>query len=106
MLESNPEWDLGGFHVIKFNANNETVTQGLHSGAANFYSVSRLSFLALSIADTHHAALRRAHRFRATLFRTRPCTLSALSSTLAAATTMSTLPSEEKIGISGCVSPR
>lgn len=40
MLESNPEWDLGGFHVIKFNANNETVTQGLHSGAANFYNVS------------------------------------------------------------------
>ncbi|GAA5869501.1 hypothetical protein JCM16303_000492 [Sporobolomyces ruberrimus] len=38
MLESNPEWDLGGFHVIKFNANNETVTMGLHSGAANFYN--------------------------------------------------------------------
>lgn len=40
MLESNPEWDLGGFHVIKFNANNETVTMGLHSGAANFFNVS------------------------------------------------------------------
>ncbi|GAA5858132.1 hypothetical protein JCM8547_005665 [Rhodosporidiobolus lusitaniae] len=38
MLESNPEWDLGGFHVIKFNAQNETVTMGLHSGAANFFS--------------------------------------------------------------------
>ncbi|GAA5890091.1 hypothetical protein JCM5296_004767 [Sporobolomyces johnsonii] len=38
MLESNPEWDLGGFHVIKFNANNETVTMGLHSGAANFFN--------------------------------------------------------------------
>jgi len=39
MLESNPEWDLGGFQVIKFNANNETVTMGLHSGAANFFNV-------------------------------------------------------------------
>ncbi|KPV73364.1 glycosyltransferase family 4 protein [Rhodotorula graminis WP1] len=38
MLESNPEWDLGGFQVIKFNANNETVTMGLHSGAANFFN--------------------------------------------------------------------
>ncbi|GAA6009920.1 hypothetical protein JCM10207_002158 [Rhodosporidiobolus poonsookiae] len=38
MLESNPEWDLGGFHVIKFNAQNETVTMGLHSGAANFFN--------------------------------------------------------------------
>ncbi|GAA5886968.1 hypothetical protein JCM6882_009401 [Rhodosporidiobolus microsporus] len=38
MLESNPEWDLGGFHVIKFNAQNETVTMGLHSGPANFFN--------------------------------------------------------------------
>ncbi|SGY17708.1 BQ5605_C015g07867 [Microbotryum silenes-dioicae] len=38
MLESNPEWDLGGFHVIKFNANNETIVQGVHSGSANFFN--------------------------------------------------------------------
>lgn len=42
MLESNPHWDLGGFYVIKFAASNETVTSGLHSGAANFFSVSRV----------------------------------------------------------------
>lgn len=42
MLESNPAWDLGGFYVIKFAASNETVTSGLHSGAANFFSVSSL----------------------------------------------------------------
>lgn len=39
MLESNPAWDLGGFYVVKFAASNETVTSGLHSGAANFFSV-------------------------------------------------------------------
>ncbi|POY75525.1 hypothetical protein BMF94_1428 [Rhodotorula taiwanensis] len=38
MLESNPDWDLGGFHVIKFGASNETVTSGVHSGATNFFS--------------------------------------------------------------------
>ena len=43
MLESNPAWDLGGFYVVKFAASNETVTSGLHSGAANFFSV-RLSY--------------------------------------------------------------
>ncbi|GAA5970589.1 hypothetical protein JCM21900_005822 [Sporobolomyces salmonicolor] len=36
MLESNAEWDLGGFHVVKFGHKNELVLSGLHNGAANF----------------------------------------------------------------------
>ncbi|BGP38460.1 hypothetical protein JCM10450v2_002408 [Rhodotorula kratochvilovae] len=36
MLESNPEWDLGGFRYIKWGASNETVVTGLHSGRANW----------------------------------------------------------------------
>ncbi|GAA5985541.1 hypothetical protein JCM10908_007018 [Rhodotorula pacifica] len=38
MLESNPEWDLGGFYTIRFGRTNETVLTGLHSGAANIFS--------------------------------------------------------------------
>ncbi|KAM0748611.1 UDP-Glycosyltransferase/glycogen phosphorylase [Meredithblackwellia eburnea MCA 4105] len=36
LLESNQEWDLGGFPYIKFGAQNETVNTGLHSGWLNF----------------------------------------------------------------------
>ncbi|GAA6000357.1 hypothetical protein JCM10207_007977 [Rhodosporidiobolus poonsookiae] len=36
MLESNPDWDLGGYPYIKWGASNETVTTGLHSGVANY----------------------------------------------------------------------
>ncbi|BGP14400.1 hypothetical protein JCM10213v2_002347 [Rhodosporidiobolus nylandii] len=36
MLESNPDWDLGGFRYIKWGASNETVMTGLHSGADNY----------------------------------------------------------------------
>jgi hypothetical protein len=36
MLESNPDWDLGGFRYIKWGASNETVMTGLHSGVENY----------------------------------------------------------------------
>jgi len=36
MLESNPEWDIGGFRYIKWGASNETVVTGLHSGRSNW----------------------------------------------------------------------
>ncbi|GAA5892766.1 hypothetical protein JCM6882_000575 [Rhodosporidiobolus microsporus] len=35
MLESNEEWDLGGFQVVKFGKENELVLSGLHNGASN-----------------------------------------------------------------------
>ena len=102
MLESNPEWDLGGFHVIKFNANNETVTMGLHSGAANFFNVScsvrmlnrKRSIKFLTVCSKFS---------RETLYQTLQSTLFEPLSTLDAATTMLTLLLEEKIGTSGCV---
>jgi hypothetical protein len=84
MLESNPEWDLGGFHVIKFNANNETVTMGLHSGAANFYNVCFHSWLSLQRPLIVGSFV---SRHRVTLFRTQLSTLSAPFSTLDADTT-------------------
>ncbi|GJN87257.1 hypothetical protein Rhopal_000205-T1 [Rhodotorula paludigena] len=36
MLESNADWDLGGFRYIKWGASNETVVTGLHSGRDNY----------------------------------------------------------------------
>ena len=36
MLESNPDFDIGGFRYIKWGASNETVTTGLHSGQRNW----------------------------------------------------------------------
>ncbi|GAA6031660.1 hypothetical protein JCM8097_001920 [Rhodosporidiobolus ruineniae] len=36
MLESNPDWDLGGFRYVKWGASNETVVTGLHSGVDNW----------------------------------------------------------------------
>lgn len=36
MLESNPDWDLGGFRYVKWGASNETVTTGLHANSDNF----------------------------------------------------------------------
>ncbi|GAA5833949.1 hypothetical protein JCM11251_003572 [Rhodosporidiobolus azoricus] len=36
MMESNPDWDMGGFRYIKWGASNETVVTGLHSGVDNY----------------------------------------------------------------------
>ncbi|GAA5858500.1 hypothetical protein JCM8547_007334 [Rhodosporidiobolus lusitaniae] len=36
MLESNEDWDLGGFRYIKWGSSNETVMTGLHSGVENY----------------------------------------------------------------------
>ncbi|GAA5991359.1 hypothetical protein JCM11641_007562 [Rhodosporidiobolus odoratus] len=36
MLESNADWDLGGFRYIKWGASNETVVTGLHNGVDNW----------------------------------------------------------------------
>ncbi|BGP68917.1 hypothetical protein NBRC10513v2_002253 [Rhodotorula toruloides] len=36
MLESNPDWDLGGFRYVKWGASNETVLTGVHSNSDNF----------------------------------------------------------------------
>jgi len=68
MLESNPEWDLGGFQFVKFGASNETVKMGIHSGAFNFFGVS---------ADCSLHAYRRCtdvarSTYRATMFPGRP----------------------------------
>ncbi|BGP51792.1 hypothetical protein JCM10450v2_007748 [Rhodotorula kratochvilovae] len=39
MLESNPEWDLGGFHVVRFGEENSLgLSSGLHSGAKHLVS--------------------------------------------------------------------
>ena len=42
LLESNTDWDIGGFPYIKFGSANETVITGLHSGADNWVYVSPL----------------------------------------------------------------
>lgn len=36
MLESNPDWDLGGFRYVKWGASNETVLTGVHSNSDNY----------------------------------------------------------------------
>ena len=40
LLESNTDWDIGGYSYIKFGSANETVNTGLHSGADNWVYVS------------------------------------------------------------------
>ena len=44
MLESNPEWAIGGFPYVKFGVQNVTEWRGLHSGKENYAVVSRFSF--------------------------------------------------------------
>lgn len=39
MLESNNEWDLGGFHVVRFGEENSLGLGGLHSGSRHLVSV-------------------------------------------------------------------
>lgn len=44
MLESSPEWSIGGFPFVKFDAQNITEMRGLHNGKENYAVVSHLSF--------------------------------------------------------------
>lgn len=44
MLESNPEWAIGGFPYVKFGVQNVTEWRGLHSGRENYAVVSRDCF--------------------------------------------------------------
>jgi hypothetical protein len=95
MLESNPQWAIGGFRYIKFGAANESVTTGLHSGFTNWQEVSlgsrQESSLEL-ICPTRRGILYPTLR---SIARVPSCRLDV-------ATTRWTSRTEEKTGIFGC----